>query len=84
ILDGTVDGIGIGPANLYMALDGKERTFTVMAGDERAGTIRDSIETSMKDEIAGSSGADQISLEGNVLAASAALKVNGAAMNGSH
>ncbi|MET0889552.1 MAG: Ig-like domain-containing protein, partial [Stenotrophomonas maltophilia] len=84
ILDGTVDGIGIGPANLHMALDGNERTFTVVAGEERSGTIRDSIESSMKDAITGSANADHITLEDNVLAASAALKVNGAAMNGSY
>ncbi len=68
--DGRINGAAFAPTNLSFTLSeaSRERTFGFFSGDGTyLGAMGDTIDTSSKDEITGTSGADTIEMNGTTL-----------------
>lgn len=79
--DGMLDGRALSAGNVWLDLNGrKERRFVVYDGrGVELGALGDTVETAAKDLIAGGSGADTVSVDGDRLSSTAGLSVNGQA-----
>lgn len=82
--DGKIDGNTLSPAQLFMSLNDKERTFAFF--DDKMnfmGAFGDSVPTELKDKITGTSAANTITVGASGIMTTTGLTINGAAPTGS-
>jgi Ca2+-binding RTX toxin-like protein len=85
-LDGRIDGNAFLPTNLSFTINPAtgERLFAFFDADgNHLGNLGDTIDTSSTDDIAGTSGADTIEMNGGTLTNTTGLTINGTLANGS-
>jgi Ca2+-binding RTX toxin-like protein len=83
--DGRLNGVAFTPANLYVELesDTGARLFTFIDGDGAViGMEGDTVDAALKDAVWGTTGADTITINGDTIANTTGLTINGVVSTG--